>query len=34
MKLNNTIINQIFAQAGIKNHRLLNKHNRFAHFRF
>lgn len=26
MKLNNTIINQIFAQAGIKNHRLLNKH--------
>jgi hypothetical protein len=26
MKLNNSIINQIFADAGIKNHRLLNKH--------
>lgn len=26
MKLSNTIINQIFAEAGIKNHRLLNKH--------
>lgn len=26
MKLNNTIINKIFADAGIKNHRLLNKH--------
>lgn len=26
MKLSNTIINQIFADAGIKNHRLLNKH--------